>query len=105
MATKCTICGQLNLPPREVCQECGSKDWEWIQLEGKGRLETYTTIHIPPAKFSDIAPYIVGIVRLNEGPRITAIIHISPDDVKVGMDLVVAYVEYKGEKALRFRVP
>jgi len=105
MATKCLKCGRINLPPRKVCQECGSRNWRWIKLEGKGKLETYTVIHIPPTEFSEMAPYIVGIVRLDEGPRITAMILTNPDDVKVGMDVVATYVKYKGGKMLRFRVP
>lgn len=104
MGTKCLECGYINLPPRPICQACGSKDWEWFQFSGKGKLETYTIIHVPPAKFKDLAPYIVGIVRLIEGPSITAIIKSKIDEVKIGLDLIFDYMEYKGEKLLCFKV-
>ncbi|MCS7115897.1 MAG: Zn-ribbon domain-containing OB-fold protein [Nitrososphaerota archaeon] len=104
MATRCLRCGYINLPPRQICQACNSKDWEWFQLKGKGKLETYTIIYTPPNKFKELAPYIVGIVRLAEGPAITAIIKSKLDEVKIGLDLVADYMDYKGEKILCFKV-
>ncbi|MEK7119865.1 MAG: OB-fold domain-containing protein, partial [Patescibacteria group bacterium] len=43
------------------------------QLVGKtGTIISWTMIRVPPAGFSDQAPYPVAVVKLNEGVRITA---------------------------------
>ncbi|MFH1630643.1 MAG: OB-fold domain-containing protein [Candidatus Aenigmatarchaeota archaeon] len=40
-----------------------------ITFSGNGKIVSYTTIRTAPKGFD--APYIVGIIKLDEGPRIT----------------------------------
>jgi uncharacterized OB-fold protein len=52
---------------------------EWMQFSGKGKLLSFTVIYIGPAAmisagFDRKNPYCVGIVELEEGPRISAMI-------------------------------
>ena len=89
---KCKNCGNLILPPRIKCSKCGHKEFEWIDLSGKGKLLTYTVIYVPPKKFKEEAPYAIGVVELDEGVRLEA--RISGVDVnnhtsylKTGMPL------------------
>jgi len=92
MAAKCNKCGLVMLPPRPVCTKCYSKDLQWVELKGNGRLLTYTVIHVSPKQFEALAPYAVGIVKLDDGPQLLGMIRgVEPDKIKVGMSLTVDF--------------
>ncbi len=92
MAAKCKRCGNLLVPPRPMCTDCYSKDLEWTQLKGEGKLLTYTVIHVSPKQFESMIPYAVGIVQLTEGPQLPGMIHdIEPEKIRVGMKLRVDF--------------
>ena len=92
MAAKCHDCETLLLPPRPVCTKCLSTNLKWVELKKRGKLLTYTVIHIPPPQFQSMAPYTVGIIKLEEGPHLPGIIKgINPEEIKVGMNLKVEF--------------
>jgi len=88
MGTKCKKCGKLYFPPKADCSDCVAGDMDWVEVKGRGSLLTYTVTHVAPKAYVDIAPYIIGIAQLDEGPKLTAWIRgVEPRDVKVGMRL------------------
>jgi hypothetical protein len=92
MAARCKGCGKLLLPPRQMCTNCYSKDLEWTQLKGEGKLLTYTVIHVSPKQFQDLVPYAVGILKLTEGLQLPGMIRdIKYEKLKVGMKLKVDF--------------
>ena len=92
MGAQCDNCGALLVPPRPVCTRCLSKDLEWIKLKPKGKLLTYTVIHVASPQFQSLAPYAVGIVKLADGPNLPGMIKgIEPEKIKVGMDVLVDF--------------
>jgi len=92
MGAKCNKCGEVLLPPRPVCTNCYSKDLQWIELKGSGKLLTYTVIHVAPKQFEALAPYPVGIVKLDEGPQLLGMIrNIEHDKLKIGMELTIDF--------------
>ena len=92
MAGKCLKCGKIHLPPRPLCDQCFSQEFEWIEVSGKGRLLTYTVIHIAPPQFQAMAPYAVGIVQLENGLKIPGMIQGVPQEqLKIGMALTIDF--------------
>ncbi len=92
MAAKCSKCGTLLLPPRPVCTKCLSTDFKWVELKGKGKLLSYTVIHVSPMQFQSMAPYTVGIVELEDGPHLPGMVRdVEPEKIRVGMDLIVDF--------------
>jgi len=45
---------------------------EWREASGRGTLVAATLTHFPAPGFKDKLPYLQGLVRLEEGPRIFA---------------------------------
>jgi hypothetical protein len=45
---------------------------ERFTFAGTGEIYSYTTLQEPPEGFEDQAPYILALVKLDEGPLITA---------------------------------
>jgi uncharacterized OB-fold protein len=92
LAGKCIKCGKIHLPPRTVCDKCYSKDFEWIETPRKGRLLTYTVIHIAPAQFQSISPYAIGIVELENDVKLPGMIQGTElGQLKIGMCLSVEF--------------
>jgi len=91
-AGKCKKCGSIQFPGRLICPDCGSKEFENIRLSGKGELVTYTVTRVAPHGFEDMAPYAVGIVKLDEGIRIMGqITDCDPEELKIGDRLTTQF--------------
>jgi hypothetical protein len=92
MAARCKKCGAKFLPPRPICSNCYSRSLDWIQLGTRGKLVTYTIIHVAPPKLQPLVPYAYGILELEDGLRLPGMIRDIPDDeIKIGMELEVAF--------------
>jgi uncharacterized OB-fold protein len=92
MAGKCIKCSKLHLPPRPICDNCYGQEFEWVEISGKGKLLTYTTIHIAPVQFQALAPYTVGIVQLENGLKLPGMIsNVAAEQLKIGMNLTVDF--------------
>jgi uncharacterized OB-fold protein len=92
MAGKCTRCGKIHLPPRPLCDECYGQEFEWVEVSGKGRLLTYTIIHISPPQFQALVPYAVGIVELSDRLKIPGMISDVPlEQLNVGIELAIDF--------------
>lgn len=70
-ALRCRSCSQVSFPPRLVCPQCRSREFEAVKLAEAGRILTFTVIRVAPPQFVDQAPYAVGIVELDDGVRLT----------------------------------
>ncbi len=92
LAGKCLKCGKIHLPPRPLCDNCYSKEFEWVTVSGKGKLITYTVINIAPQQFQDLTPYAVGIIQLENGLKIPGMIQgITQEQLKIGMPLLLDF--------------
>jgi uncharacterized OB-fold protein len=92
MAGTCKKCGKIHFPPRQLCDQCLSKEFEWTQIPTRGKLLTYTIIHIAPTQFQAMAPYTIGIIELDNGLRIPGMIkNVPPERTKIGMPISIAF--------------
>ena len=93
--------------PRAVSTKDGSRDVEWIEASGKATLYTFTIVHQPPhPSFVDDVPYIAAIVTLEEGVNMpTRIIGIDPEpeNLTLGMDLKLDFIDADGQKLPVFK--
>ncbi len=101
MASRCQQCDGLFVPPRPLCPSCFSKDLTWEALSGAGELAAFTAVAIGPtamvsAGYDRKHPYVSGIVKLAEGPMVSAQIlgldGTKPDAAAIGTPLTVAFI-------------
>ncbi len=71
-AAKCANCGKVFFPPRQVCSKCRGREFTKVTLASTGTIETFTVIHVAPTGFGDQTPYAVGIIKLDDGAKVTA---------------------------------
>ncbi len=66
---ECSNCGHRQFYPRTLCVRCLGPVG-WIPSTGTGRVYAYTVVHRAPAGFTDLVPYVVVLVDLDDGPRV-----------------------------------
>lgn len=81
----CPHCDNKIFPPRDVCPNCGSEAKELYQFSGKGEVYSFTTIYEAPTGFEGSAPYTIALVKLEEGPTVTAQLTDLHGEVTIGM--------------------
>ena len=82
---RCGHCGRLRWPPRPICPECQTPGGEWVEIRSTGVLWSYAVYHraLDPA-FADDVPYAVGVIELDDGPRMYGRMVGSPDSLAIG---------------------
>ena len=84
--THCTECGEYLYPPRKTCVNCRRLGQiEAYRFKGTGEIVTYTVIRTAAEGFEEQAPYSLAIIKLDEGPSLTAQVVGSPENVHIGM--------------------
>lgn len=111
--TQCESCADLQFPPVLICPKCKSQDLKSFNLLGRGVVYSFSTVYTPLAQFEDVAPYVVALIDLEEGPRITAqLTDVSSNDVEIGMpvEMVIRKISECGNNGVivygyKFRPP
>lgn len=102
-AATCDACGKIHFPPRLVCSGCRGTTFSKTTLAPEGEVETFTIIRVPPTGFTSETPYAVGIVRLDDGVKVTAqIVDVDLDELRIGLRVRVEFrrVQKEGEAGL-----
>ncbi len=82
---RCLGCRTLRHPPRPMCGDCHSLDWDVVESSGKGSICSYTVLHHPQFPGYDY-PLIIVLVDLAEGTRLTSqLVGCPPQDVDFGL--------------------
>jgi len=82
----CPHCEAKIFPPRDMCPSCGQEAKTLYAFSGKGEVYSYTTIYEAPAGYDENAPYTVALVKLNEGPLVTAqLTDLGDQPIQIGM--------------------
>lgn len=82
----CPHCEAKIFPPRDICPNCGGEAKTTYAFSGKGEVYSYTTIYEAPTGFDETAPYTVALVKLEEGPLVTAqLTDLEDKPIEIGM--------------------
>jgi uncharacterized OB-fold protein len=98
---RCTACGTVQYPPRELCVACLGDALEWWNSETQAGevLATTTLFHSHAAAFHAQLPLQVGLVRLDVGP--SAVCFLAEGCVVGGHVSVTSFVDTEGRTVLR----
>jgi uncharacterized OB-fold protein len=85
-AARCTKCQKAFYPPRLVCPECQGRTFERFNMKRTGKVISHTVVRTPSSEFSALQPFAVGIVQMDDGPRLTLqIADVDFEELKIGM--------------------
>lgn len=77
---RCEACGHHQHHPRSVCTSCGATDaLGFADAAGTGIVLSHTVIHRAPDPRLGDEPYLLALVRLDEGP--TLVTHVWDADL------------------------
>jgi uncharacterized OB-fold protein len=102
MGEVCPHCNAKIFPPRDVCPECGKEAKKQYSFSGKGEVFSYTVMQEGPVGFEEQAPYTVALVKLAEGPVVTAqLTDMGDQPVQIGMpvEMVTRKIRNDGNEA------
>ncbi|MDX2160182.1 MAG: OB-fold domain-containing protein [bacterium] len=77
---------------------------EGFQFAGTGEIYSFTTVQEPPEGFEESAPFILALVKLDEGPVITAQITdvIDASEIAIGdrVEMVTRKLTTEGKRGM-----
>ena len=67
MLRACRQCQLMRYPPSHGCPWCGTLEWTWQEVSGRGHIYSYEIVHhaIQPG-FRELTPYAVVLAELDE---------------------------------------
>ncbi len=83
---RCEKCGELAIPPKELCPACGERAWQPVPLAGEGTIASFTVIRVAPRAYAADVPYAIAAVKLKEGVSLLGrIVDIPFEKLAIGL--------------------
>lgn len=94
--------GKFIYYPRLVSPYGPRDELVWTECTGRASVYSFTVARRPTApQWAEEGPYVIAIVELEEGVRLTAnIINCPPDSVRIGMQLRAVFVAVTDDTTL-----
>jgi uncharacterized OB-fold protein len=102
MIQQCQSCRRHIFYPRIICPFCFSEQITWVESTGKGKIYTFSVVqNNAPSTFIPDMPFIIAIVRLDEGVQMmTNIVGCDPSQVHCDMPVTVVFEKLNDEITL-----
>jgi uncharacterized OB-fold protein len=102
MIQQCQSCRRHIFYPRIICPFCFSEQITWVESTGKGKIYTFSVVqNNAPSAFIPDMPFIIAIVRLDEGVQMmTNIVGCDPSQVHCDMPVTVVFEKFNDEITL-----
>lgn len=97
----CLDCTNVQHPPRATCTRCGSVGLEFRPSSGHGTVYSFTVVErglIPELRA--VVPYVLGLIDLDDGPRVMSLLRVAPEDVAIDMRVRVDFERVTEEVVL-----
>ena len=86
IGVRCGSCGELAIPPKELCPKCHARAWQPKALAGDGTIASYTVIRVAPRAHAGEVPYALAVVALKEGVSVLGrIVDIPLESLAIGL--------------------
>jgi uncharacterized OB-fold protein len=98
LAERCEDCGAESFPPRGMCRRCRSRATSLVEVEGPGRVYSFTVNHqrwLPDLE----VPFAIVLVEFDDHPGVRVpgrLRGAAPDEVAVEMAVAVGFEEGPG---------
>lgn len=84
VASRCTGCGRVHMPPQRVCSGCGAADQsEAVEMSGRGA--TVATVTVDRLTYSMSPPVVMAVVDMDGGGRfVVEVTDLGQRQVRIG---------------------
>jgi uncharacterized OB-fold protein len=99
----CGACERFTWYPAPDCAHCGAAGLTWTPVSGRATLFSWTVVTRALFKaFSEKAPYVTGLVALDEDPAVrlvTTLVDCDPETLRADQPVVVTFraLEFPGD--------
>jgi len=101
---ECNDCGHRRFYPASTCPQCWNDEWAEVEMEGDGRVVSYTIVHRPPSDaFTGETPYVVALISVDGDVTVMSNIIAPPDSVSVGEAVELVWQERNGRYLYQFQ--
>jgi uncharacterized OB-fold protein/acyl dehydratase len=96
---RCKGCQTLRHPPRPMCGQCQSMEWDSVESSLEGEVLSFTELNHPRIPGYQY-PLVCAVIKLGEGTNLVSnIVGCEPADINIGMK-VQGVVEQVDEKTM-----
>jgi uncharacterized protein len=98
LANKCSDCGHTMLETVIYCEKCSGSKFKSLELEGIGKVVTYTIQAVAPEGFEDAESYAWVVFKVDNAPiRASGFLPgiVTPKDLPIGTTVKVAGFDLK----------
>ncbi|MHA2250580.1 MAG: Zn-ribbon domain-containing OB-fold protein [Candidatus Kariarchaeaceae archaeon] len=71
VGNRCKDCQIYYFPGKQICVKCNSEELNEYHFSGRGKIVEWTKIHDPARGFELYTPLYYGIIKLEEGVKIS----------------------------------
>lgn len=99
---KCNNCGKFWYYPGPLCHYCGSRDFTWTPITGKGSIWTYSLLERAKGNpYEDDVPIAIIIVQLDDGPMMMSnLFDYEDEELAIGTRVTIDYEDVDDEVTL-----
>lgn len=89
---RCQDCQKVRFRPSIICPNCLSTEFNWDLLSGCAHVYSFVVVHQAMVPGYSEVPYVLALVELDEGPRMTTrIVNCDPSEVSIGSRVQVSF--------------
>jgi len=102
---RCGACKRFTWYPAPRCAHCDADELTWTRVSGRGTLFSWTLVTRALFKaFADKAPYVTGLVALDEDPAVrlvTTLVDCDPETLRADQPVIATFraLEFPGDSA------
>jgi len=102
IACKCSSCGEIYFPKRDICQNCQNLHLDEIILSRIGKIFSYVLVMQRPAShYKGSVPYAFGWVELPDGVRVeTLFTGCKFEKLQIGMEVELVFEKLHNDDEL-----
>ncbi|MGE0742399.1 MAG: Zn-ribbon domain-containing OB-fold protein [Hyphomonadaceae bacterium] len=87
----CRACARKFFRPEIACPHCRSREWDWVESNGRGKLYSFSVMHRSPSPAFK-APFIFAAIEMEEGWSLFSnLIGLDIDEAAIGMPVEVCF--------------
>ncbi len=105
IGSKCENCGTHYFPVKHICKKCRRRGKVVrYKFSGLGSVYSFSLVASPPEGFKNEAPYIIALIELEEGVRLTSQVvdWQGKAEVKIGdkVEVVFRKIQQDGDEGI-----
>ncbi len=95
LGVHCPNCELTMVPPSVYCANCFEPVDDWVELPSRGKVQTFTVLHLDPDGATTESPEMVALVRIDgaTGGLVHRLGEVAPDEAQIGMAVEPVFKE------------